>query len=80
MDVGRIPTLEKQASLPSRPDQSAELEICSREYADRSRYRTVSGVKGSLRFCGSANIPVNLKANDRTRAVKIALDRGFFEI
>jgi catechol-2,3-dioxygenase len=27
MDVGRIPTLEKEASMPSRPDQTAELNL-----------------------------------------------------
>jgi hypothetical protein len=34
-------------------------------------------VKGSLRF---GNMPFKLKANDGTHAVKIAFDRGFFEI
>src|SRR5579862_5971942 len=27
MDVGRIPTLEKDASMPSRPDQTADLKF-----------------------------------------------------
>jgi lactoylglutathione lyase len=27
MDVGRIPTLEKEVSMPSRPDQTAELKF-----------------------------------------------------